>query len=191
MTELDVGRKERPAGIKRLRSNFASEPSFLLVGHVARAHGVRGEVWVKINPGREGHLLQSPQEVFIGDKHKVCGLQSIRKHRNGMLLMVDCCSDRNEAESLRGQKIWVAGDSSDELGINEYYVEDLVGMQVNDEDGENVGKLVEVLPTGANDVYRVVGSGAELLLPAIDSVIRSVHVSKDEMVVRLIPGIRG
>ena len=62
---------------------------------------------------------------------------------------------------------------------------------MNDEDGENVGKLVEVLPTGANDVYRVVGSGAELLLPAIDSVIRSVDVSKDEMVVRLIPGIRG
>ena len=54
-----------------------------------------------------------------------------------------------------------------------------------------MGKLVEVLPTGANDVYRVVGSGAELLLPAIDSVIRSVDVSKDEMVVRLIPGIRG
>ena len=188
---MHVGKKERPAGTQRLRSNFAPEPSFLLVGHVARAHGVRGEVWVKINSGRETHLLESRQEVFIGNKHKVCGLQSIRKHRNGLLLMVDCCTDRNEAESLRGQKIWVTGDASEQLGVNEYYVEDLVGMQVNDEDGENVGELVEVLPTGANDVYRVAGRESELLLPAIDSVIRSVDVSKDEMVVRLIPGIRG
>ena len=63
-------------------------------------------------------------------------------------------------------------------------------MNVRTEHGENLGELVQVLPTGANDVYRVVGVEGELLLPAITTVIRSVDVDNGEMVVCLLAGLR-
>ena len=76
------------------------------------------------------------------------------------------------------------------LRPNEYYVNDLIGLAVFTETGEHIGDLAEVLPTGANDVYSILGDEGEILLPAIRSVIKSVDLVNKKMTVHLMPGMR-
>lgn len=169
---------------------MTSEPRFFSVGHVARAHGVRGEVWVNVPQRTALPSLEDVTHVLLGAGRIFRAMHSFRFHRGGLLLMLEGCDDRTAAEALRGQQVSIPMLRQHALNLNEYYVEDLVGLSVRTERGDNLGELVEVLPTGANDVYRVVGVEGELLLPAITTVIRSVDVDNGEMVVRLLPGLR-
>jgi 16S rRNA processing protein RimM len=77
------------------------------------------------------------------------------------------------------------------LAENEYYIADLIGLNVTTEDGEALGVISDVLQTGANDVYVVSKEGAEdLLLPAIKECIKNIDVEKGTMRVYLMPGLR-
>ncbi len=171
-------------------ANKLSEPRFFFVGHVARAHGVNGEVWVNVPRRTELPSLDDVTHVFLGSGRSRWALRSFRFHRSGLLLMLEGCGDRAAAEELRGQQVSIPMHKQQALNADEYYVEDLIGLSVCTEQGEHLGELVEVLPTGANDVYRVVRDEEELLIPAITTVIRLVDVGNGEMVVRLLPGLR-
>ena len=171
-------------------ANTTSEPRFFSVGYVGRAHGVRGEVWVSVPKRTAVPPLEDVKHVFLGAGRKLRAMRSFRFHRGGILLMLEGCDDRTAADALRGQQVSIPILEQHSLKLNEYFVEDLVGMNVRTEHGENLGELVQVLPTGANDVYRVVGVEGELLLPAITTVIRSVDVDNGEMVVCLLAGLR-
>ncbi len=166
-----------------------SEPRFFSVGYVARAHGLGGEVWV--NAPRRTALppLDEVTHVFLDVRRTGRVLRSFRFHRGGLLLTLEGCADREAAEALRGRQVFILMQEQ-QLNANEYYTEDLLGLRVLSEEGEHLGELVEVLPTGANDVYRVVRGEEELLLPAITTVIRNVDVGKGEMLVCVLPGLR-
>ena len=163
---------------------------FFSVGFVARAHGVRGEVWVNLPRRTALPLLDEITHVFLGCGRSRMKIISFRFHRGGLLLMLDGCGDRKAAEVLRGQEVFIQSYKQESLKTGEYYVDDLIGLNVRTEQGEYLGELVEVLPTGANDVYRVLKSGDELLIPAITTVIRAIELGKGELVVRLLPGLR-
>lgn len=171
-------------------ANTTSEPRFFSVGYIGRAHGVRGEVWVNVPNRTVVPPLEDVTHVGLGAGRKLRAMQSFRFHRGGILLMLEGCDDRTAAEALRGEQVSIPTFGQQSLKLNEYYVEDLVGLSVRTENGENLGELVQVLPTGANDVYRVVGVEGELLLPAITTVIRSVDVDNGVMVVCLLAGLR-
>jgi|TARA_B100001971_G_scaffold158506_1_gene148300 16S rRNA processing protein RimM len=171
-------------------ANKPTEPRFFSVGTVARAHGVRGEVWVHVPRRTALPPLDEVTHMFVGPDRIGWALRSFRFHRGGMLLVLEGCADRTAAEALRGQEVSIPMQAQDPLDADEYFVEDLLGLRVRSEKGEQLGELVEVLPTGANDVYRVVDGQEELLLPAISTVIRAVDMDNGEMVVRLLPGLR-
>lgn len=170
-------------------ANRPSEPRFFSVGHVARAHGVRGEVWVNVDRHTALPPLDDVTHVYLGSGRSGWVMHSFRFHRGGLLLMLEGCDNRDAAEALRGQEVAIPMLEHQALKTHEYYVDDLLGLSVCNERGEYLGELMEVLPTGANDVYRVVKDEEELLLPAITTVIRSVDVGNGEVVVRLLPGL--
>ncbi|MEO6062891.1 MAG: ribosome maturation factor RimM [Thermoflexales bacterium] len=166
-------------------------PALVEVGRVTRAHGIRGEVKVDGPPD----LLEALEEVTrvfvqpggadprvttrIGD---VAGfpaaLRQCRMHQGAALLVLDGVPTRNDAEALRGARIHVFGEDLPELDHGEYYAHDLIGLKVVDMDGNAVGELVEVLATGANDVYVVQGPAGERLLPAIESVVKAIDMEE-------------
>jgi 16S rRNA processing protein RimM len=76
------------------------------------------------------------------------------------------------------------------LGADEYYEYQIVGMTVVEQDGTLLGKVTEIIDTGANDVYVVVGPDGELLLPAIESAILEIDLDADRMVVHVMEGLR-
>jgi len=106
-----------------------------------------------------------------------------------MLLKLGGCDDRNAAEGLRGLLVQVPVDDAVPLEEGEYYHFQIVGLRVETDAGELLGRVVEVLETGANDVYVVRGPRGEVLLPAVESVVDVLDPAAGRMVVHLLPGM--
>ncbi len=96
---------------------------------------------------------------------------------------------RDQAEGLKGGELVIHPEELPELPQGEFYHFQLLGMSVEDEDGHYLGTLEDIFPTGSNDVYVVRSGGEEILLPAIDEVIRQVDPEKKRMVVRILEGL--
>lgn len=171
------------------------EPRYLAVGRVQRPHGVRGEVRVEILTGYPERLdrhaafyLAHPHSPEAVRRYPV---EQLRLHRNVLLLKLGGCDNRNAAEALRGMLVQVPIEDAVPLEEGEYYLYQVVGVQVETEDGEPLGRVIEVLDTGANDVYVVGGPRGEVLLPAIKDVVLELDLDARRLVVRLMPGLLG
>ena len=177
-------RVERPAG-----SHSAGEPAFLAVGKVRRPHGVAGDVLVEVYtdfPER----LQPETLVYAGEKHLPLTICRQRFHNDGLLLAFDGFTTPEQAGMFRNQILYIAAADASELPEGEFYFHELIGLSVTADTGELLGKLTEIMQTGANDVYVVTdAAGKELLLPAITEVILNVDMVSRSMLVHIIPGL--
>ena len=96
-----------------------------------------------------------------------------------------------EAQRYRRIPLMIKREDAMPLEEGRYYIADLIGMQVSEEDGSLLGELTDVLETGANDVYEIrTPEGKEILIPVIDECIKDVNVEKAAMTVHLLPGLR-
>jgi 16S rRNA processing protein RimM len=175
---------EQPAG-----SPSTGEPAFLVVGKLRRAHGLRGEMLVEIItdfPER----LQPGVTVYIGEPPRPLRIRSRRTHGQGLLLAFDEYTTPEAASELRNELLFVPAHDRPPLPEGEYYHHQLLGLRVVADDGQELGRLVEILDTPANDIYVVrAASGAERLLPAIEPVVREIDLPKGEIRVHLLPGL--
>ncbi len=169
------------------------EPRYLVVGRVLRPHGVRGELRVKIvtdYPERLGRhacfYLASPDSPEAVQRYAV---ERLRRHGEALLLKLSGCDDRNAADELRGMLVQIPVEDAVPLEEGEYYYFQLIGVRVVTEDGERLGRVIEVIETGANDVYVVRGPRGEVLLPAMDDVVLELDLEAKRMTVRLLPGL--
>lgn len=159
-----------------------------MAGRIVRPHGVRGEVVV--DPESDViDQLRPGQTVFLGDDLQEIRLTAVRPHQRRYLVSLEGYGSRPAAESLRGQAVQLRHDQV-RLPDGVYFRWQLIGLRVVTEDGEALGELVEVLGTGANDVYEVLlADGRRVLLPAIDSVVLSIDLEAGAIRVRLLPGL--
>ena len=168
------------------------EPVYLVVGLMRRPHGVRGEIMLEIItdfPER----LKVGEKLYIGDEHLPVTIHSCRKHNKGLLLSFEGITDRDEIGAYRNIYLYVDLNDWPPLPEGEYYDFELLGLEVIvEETGEVLGELVDILETGANDVYVVESeSGQEYLLPAIPEVVLDVDLDTAQMKVYLLPGLFG
>ncbi|MBU0510957.1 MAG: ribosome maturation factor RimM [Chloroflexi bacterium] len=168
----------------------SGEPDFLVVGKLRRPHGVRGEILMSVwtdFPER----LKPGVDVYVGDDHRPLSIRSVRWHRQDMLIAFDGCTDRDQAGEFRNQLVMVRDDDRPSLLEGEFYLHQLIGMRViADENNAFLGNLVEIIETGANDVYIVhPEDGPDILLPDIDPVILDIDIEGGEIRVHLIPGL--
>ena len=163
------------------------EPQFMAVGKVLRPQGVRGELRLEIHTGYPGHLADV-DTVYIGESHLPRRLQSSRQHQKTLLIKIEGCDDRTQADALRGQLISVAATDAVALKPGQFFHHQIIGLNVVGDDGELLGVVSEILQTGSNDVYVVKNSTGELLLPAIQSVI--LKIEPPQITVHLIEGLR-
>jgi 16S rRNA processing protein RimM len=186
-------RSPRPRGqIYRIYNQEVFVPDgFLAVGHIVGVHGLRGEV--KLESYTDFPERFTPGErLWLGDDLAEVEIVSVRPHKNHLLIRFEGVSDRTAAEQLRGLWLFVAEEEAAELEEGAYWIHDLIGLEVRDESGALLGELVDVLITGANDVYVVhamEGAAREILLPAIPEVILNVDLTAGVMTVRLLEGL--
>jgi len=160
----------------------------VIVGKVLGPWGVHGELRVEA-------LSDDPRRFSPGSSLFLDGsaatVVSSRKHRGGIRLKLDAVNDRSQAESALGKTLTVSAGRFRPLPDGSYYYFQIIDIEVWTEDGEHLGRVTDVLTTGANDVYVVRnGTAPDLLLPAVKKVIRDIDPDANKMLVRLPEGLR-
>ncbi len=165
------------------------EPEYLVVGFLRRPHGVKGEILMDVHtdfPER----LKVGVTLFIGEEHLPMQLASRRPHSTGWLVRFRGLDTPEQVGRYRNTWVYVRTADRPPLAAGEYYHHQLLGSSVVTDQGQPLGTLVEILETGANDVYVVRDAeGRETLLPAIPAVILDIRPADRFMRVHLLDGL--
>ncbi|MCI5530551.1 MAG: ribosome maturation factor RimM [Blautia sp.] len=162
----------------------------LKVGVITTTHGVRGEV--KVFPTTDAERFMELEYVILdtGREKRELTIQNVKFFKNLVILKFEGIDNINDIEKYKGKELWVPREEAQELDEDEYYIGDLIGMDVLLEDGTRFGSLKDVMETGANDVYVVeTEEGKEVLLPAIHDCIMDVDIEKNAMTIHLMKGL--
>ncbi|HJC05037.1 MAG TPA: ribosome maturation factor RimM [Candidatus Enterocloster excrementipullorum] len=163
----------------------------LRVGVITTTHGVRGEVKVYPTTDDAERFLEL-EEIWLdtGKKRLPLKIQNVKFFKNMVILKFEGYDDINAVQAWRQKDLLVTREQAVELQEDEYFIGDLIGLHVEDEEGNALGVLRDVLETGANDVYLVSRPGEkDLMLPAIKECIRKVDLEAGIMRVRVLPGL--
>lgn len=187
--------RNRPRRNRSEAGRPASEPAFLVLGRILRPHGVHGELRLQVAtayPERIAHL----HTVYVGptpyDEAQATAFEvtGVRRHREYLLIRLEGIDSREEAEYYRGQLLMVALADAVPLTEGEYYVFQILGSRVITQEGEELGRISEVLETGANDVFVVQGGvRGEVLIPDVPHVVVDVDIENKVVTVAPPPGL--
>lgn len=165
------------------------EPEYLVVGYLRRSHGLRGEMIMEIHtdfPER----LKPRTEVYIGDSRQKLMISATRPHNEGMIIKLLGLDSPEQAAHYRNQSVYVRSADRPVLPKGQFYHHELIGFDVVTQSGKSLGTLIEIMQTGANDVYVVRRTdGKEILIPVIASVIIAIDVDNRQIRIRPIPGL--
>ena len=161
------------------------------VGVISSTHGVRGEV--KVFPTTDDvKRFKKLKEVILdtGKEDIVLTIEGVKFFKQFAILKFKDYNNINDIEKYKGKSLYVERANAVRLQKDEYFIADLMGCKVVDEDEKPLGVLKDVLETGANDVYIVTSpEGKELLFPAIKECVLKVDVENELIQVRVMPGL--
>ena len=172
------------------------------VGVIANTHGVRGEVKVyptTDDPARFKKLKKALLDT--GEEKLEPEVAQVKFLKNMVIVKFKGIDNINDIEKYKGKGLFVTRSQAVKCEKDEYFIADLIGMEVSTEDGQALGEVKDVLQTGANDVYvvqvresspfahRIPGNRGELLLPAIKECILQIDMGRRAIQVRLMPGL--
>ncbi len=161
------------------------------VGILSSTHGIRGEV--KVFPTTDdARRFRQLKEVILdtGSQERVLQIERVKFFKQFVILKFQGIDSINEIEAYRGCSLFVTRQNAVELKKDEYFIADLIGLDVLDEAGKKIGVLEEVMRTGANDVYQIrMTDQRELLLPAIRQCVLDVDVQAGFMKVHILDGL--
>ncbi|MBT3322750.1 MAG: 16S rRNA processing protein RimM [Anaerolineae bacterium] len=171
-------------------SSSNGEPVYLNVGFLRRPHGVRGEIMLEIQTEHPEIFLPEAQ-FYLGEEYTPYIIASSRPHKKGILLSFNGIQDRDKVGEFRNTHVYAKISELPDLPEKDFYDYELIGLEiVEEETGKSLGKLKEIIKTGANDVYVVEKeSGSEILLPAIPEVVLDIDLSEGQMSVFLLDGL--
>ena len=156
------------------------------MGHVVSQLGTKGEIKIEILTDFPDRF--APRNRVFVDGHPLT-IERSRPHKDCLVLKLDGIDNIEAASQLRGLDLEIPVDQVRDLPEGEYYRFQMLGLEVFDMQGEPVGRIIDVLPTGSNDVYIIRGSDGDILIPAIDDVIKSIDIEKNQMVIQVIDGL--
>lgn len=163
----------------------------LQVGIIASTHGLKGEV--KVYPTTDDSArFQDLKEVILetDGKEMLLGIEGVKFFKKFVILKFKSINTIEEVEKYKGNSLYVTRENAVKLEQNEYFIADLIGLQVVDEEENKLGILRDVIQTGANDVYEVaLTAGGEVLIPAIQQCILRVDMEAGSMKVHLLEGL--
>lgn len=166
---------------------------FFQVGIIISPHGIGGEV--KVYPTTDDpKRFRRLKDIILdtGKERKNLEIKSVKFFKQFVILKFKGLDNINDVERYRKCPLLVSRENAVRLGRDEYFIADLEGLQVRDEDGTPIGVLNSVLKTGANDVY-VIGltDGRELLLPAIRQCVLEVDIEDGYIRIHILEGLLG
>lgn len=164
------------------------------VAYVKKAHALKGELFVQLE-------TDYPHEMFVeGRVFRVSGggpiglagdltLERARPHSGGFILQFEEIGDRTVAERYEGRRLSLPADELVGLADDEYFLHDLEGVRVMDTEGEPLGEIGQIYPTGGRPLLGIVADGEERLVPFVREIVEDVDLEKGVMRVRPPPGL--
>ena len=161
------------------------------VGIISSTHGVRGEV--KVFPTTDDmKRFKKLKEVLLdtGKGTLTLEIEGVKFFKQFVILKFKGYDNIDDIVKYRGKSLFVTRENAVKLQKDEYFIADLIGLKVVNEDGSFTGVLKDVMETGANDVYIVKSqNGKEVLIPAIKDCILEVDFEKEQVLVHLLDGL--
>ena len=163
----------------------------LQVGAITSTHGVKGEV--KVFPTTDDvRRFKKCKELILdtGKEKKTLEIEGVKFFKQFVILKFKGYDSINDIEAYKGKELYVTRANAVKLKKDEYFIADLIGLTVLDEEENEIGTLKDVIETGANDVYSVeTKEGKEILFPAIKECILNVDMENRQMHVHIMPGL--
>ena len=163
----------------------------LQVGVISSTHGVRGEV--KVFPTTDDvKRFKKLKKVILdtGKEQLPLEIEGVKFFKQFVILKFRWIDNINDIEKYKGKSLLVDREHAVKLKKDEYFIADMIGMDVFTEEGELFGALKDVMETGANDVYIIeMTDGKEVLVPAIKQCILDVDIENRKMVIHLLEGL--
>lgn len=161
------------------------------IGVITQTHGIRGEV--KVFPTTDDvKRFKKLKEVILdsGKERFTVEIESVKFFKQYAILKFKGFDSINDIEKYKTAKLYVTRENAVKLDKDEFFVADLIGLNVKTDLEEEFGKIKDVIVTGANDVYVVeMLDGGEALLPAIKECILNIDMDKNEMTVHIMEGL--
>ncbi len=154
-----------------------SEPEFICIGKIHRAHGIKGDVI--LDPMTDfPERIRRGKVVYAGPQHQMLTIARVREKPPYLLVGFNELADETAASEYRNQFLYVKASDLPKLPEGEYYFHELIGLGAVNMAEEHVGILTEILETGANDVYVITrDDGTEELVPDIPEFIRDIDIA--------------
>jgi 16S rRNA processing protein RimM len=181
--------KSKTGDVNNTGSSPNDEPVFLVIGKFRRPHGIKGEIVMTVLIDFP-ELIHKGQLIYVGERYTPYEVRSVRWHGGDLLVALAEMPDRTAVEIFRNIMVYMKAKDIPEPPEGEYYIHQLVGLDVVTDQGQELGKIKEILVTGANDVYLVESEGGkEILLPAIEQVVLDINHDSGKVVVHILPGL--
>jgi 16S rRNA processing protein RimM len=165
-------------------------PEWATIGKIVAPFGLRGELKVSPLtdiPDRFAHL----EAVYLSPDYQRYTIKEVRPYKGAMLLLkIHEIKNATAAEALRGHDICIPIAQLAELPSDFYYQHDILGLAVVKLNGQPVGTIVDIMPTGGNDVYVIKApDGKQFLIPAVKAIVKQVDLLRRMMYIEPIGGL--
>ena len=164
---------------------------YLEIGQIVNTNGLKGTL--KVKPLTDDITRFEDLETVYIEKGKELiefTIQEVKYSKNMVLLKLEGIDNIDEAEKYKNFYLKINREDAVELEEDSYFIVDIIGCEVYTDTDELLGKVIDVFPTGSNDVYTVKNSeGTEILLPAIEDVIKDVDIKNKKIIVHLLEGL--
>ena len=163
----------------------------LQVGVISSTHGIRGEVKVFPTTDDPDRFRKLKQVILdTGREQKGLEIEGVKFFKQFVILKFKGIDNINDIEKYKGKSLYVTREHAVKLKKDEYFIADLIGLDVVLEDDSAFGTLKDVLETGANDVYIIdTKEHGEVLIPAIEECVLEVDIEANKMKIHLMNGL--
>lgn len=157
------------------------------IGKIVNAVGLKGEVKV-YNYSDSEEVYERTPEIYAGDK--LLQVQNVRMQKNMVILKLSGIDDRNAAEAAKGTELFITEADLPELPEGQFYIRDLIGMEVEEQGGSFHGVVTDVLQNTAQDIFEVErDDGKKVLIPKVDAFVQKIDGKERLITVTLIEGL--
>lgn len=164
---------------------------FIIVGRVGRPHGIRGQVRINLLTDWPDRFQAGRSLYLEGDevKGRWVTLEDVSFSGHVALVKLKGVNSRTDAEEIKNYDVMILADDRPKLEKDQYYVADLIGLQVQTKAGEYAGEIIDVLQNTAQDIYVIQNAGREYMVPAVKQFIKRVDISKGVVIIDPVEGL--
>ena len=163
----------------------------LEIGQIVNTFGIKG--MVKVKPFTDDiKRFDKLKNICVEKNHtkKEYEIEEVKYHKDMVLIKFKNVDTVEQAEMLRNSYLTISRDSVEELEEGRYYIVDMLGLEVYTDEQIQLGILEDIFNTGSNDIYVVkTQEGKQILLPAIQDIIKQIDMENKKMIVHLLPGL--